>query len=183
MNRLGRFYSVPIERTTESSHVGFLGVLLHLGGENAAPYVTRTPAEADGDTVLSLLQLLNQFDAGQYSPSISKRLEAWHGGDSEFDAAMILFHDIVQVLAGAYLYGLRTPEVEFVSHAHTSRCGMTGLEAIEGDATRLAMTPQGLPEEDASRRQIAVALRLEATVLLRSSTARYRYTHPPLTLM
>jgi len=51
---------------------------------------------------------------------------------------MVLFHEVVQVLAGSYLHRIGTAEVELVPHAHESQRCMAGLEAIEGNAARLA---------------------------------------------
>jgi hypothetical protein len=67
------------------------------------------------------------------------------------------FHDVVQVLAGPYLHRIGPAEVELVPHTHASQCGMTGLEAIEGNAARLAVTFQCATEKDAGGRQVAAA--------------------------
>jgi len=63
---------------------------------------------------------------------------------------MVLFHEVVQVLAGSYLHRIGPAEVELVSHAHSSQCCMAWLEAIEGlsrnlryQRTHRMITPSG----------------------------------------
>jgi hypothetical protein len=99
-------------------------------------------------TVLSS-KLLNQLNSSKYSAGVPKRLESQHCRNSKFDAAMILLHDVVQVLAGSNLHRIRTAEVELVPHAHAPQRCVTGLESIEGDATWLPMAFQCFSKEDA----------------------------------
>jgi hypothetical protein len=47
------------------------------------------------------LILVDEFDADNYSPRLAEHPETVHRLDARFDASMILFHDIVQILAGA----------------------------------------------------------------------------------
>jgi hypothetical protein len=52
---------------------------------------------------------------------------------------MILFENIVQVGAGADLDRIIPTVIELVIHAHAAPSGMGGLEAIQGDYSRLAV--------------------------------------------
>jgi hypothetical protein len=72
-----------------------------------------------------------------------------------FTLVMVLFDDVVQVLAVADLnWGVPTV-VELVPHAHSSQRSMARLEAVKCDAAQLAMSFRSPTEEDPSRRPIA----------------------------
>lgn len=54
--------------------------------------------------VLALLQHPNQCNAGQHDTRILERFESEHSAHTKLQAAVILFHDVVQVIAAADLY-------------------------------------------------------------------------------
>ena len=59
-----------------------------------------------------------------------ERLEAQHRRDSELYPSVILFHDVVHVLAGPDLHRMGPAEVELIPHAHAPQGRMALLEAI-----------------------------------------------------
>jgi hypothetical protein len=60
---------------------------------------------------------------------------------------MILFDDVVQVGTISNLDGIVPTVIEFVIHAHAPQSGMGGLEAIQGNYSRLAVALESLTEE------------------------------------
>src|SRR5689334_13510840 len=60
-----------------------------------APDVTRTNAKAEGDTILHLLQLLNEFDSGDHDFGVLEGFKAQHRGDAEFHATVILLNGLI----------------------------------------------------------------------------------------
>ena len=70
---------------------------------------------------LILVKLMDEFDADNYSPCIVELLESEHRLHAGFDASMILFHHIVQVLAGADPDRILASEIELIPHAHASQ--------------------------------------------------------------
>jgi hypothetical protein len=60
---------------------------------------------------------------------------------------MVLFDNIVQVGASADLDGIIPTVIELVIHAHAAQSGMGGLEAIQGNYSRLAVALESLTEE------------------------------------
>ncbi len=76
-----------------------LRVLLHLrfllSGKDAGPDLARAAAEAERNAVLTFLQLLDQFDAGEHDTGILKRFETQHGADAKLHTAMILLNGLI----------------------------------------------------------------------------------------
>ena len=60
---------------------------------------------------------------------------------------MILFDDVVQVGTISNLDGMVPTVIEFVIHAHAPQSGMGGLEAIQGNHSRLAVALESFTEE------------------------------------
>ena len=60
---------------------------------------------------------------------------------------MILFDDVVQVGTFSNLDGIVPTVIEFVIHAHAPQSGMGGLEAIQGNYSRLAVALESFTEE------------------------------------
>ena len=60
---------------------------------------------------------------------------------------MILFDNIVQVGASADLDGIVPTVIELVIHVHAPQSGMGGLEAIQGNYSRLAVALESFTEE------------------------------------
>ena len=90
---------------------------------------------------------LNQLYAAQYTPSVEEALEAEHWTHAAFHPPVILFDNIVQVGASADLDGIFPTVIELVIHAHAAQSGMGGLEAIQGNDSRLAVALESLTEE------------------------------------
>ena len=101
-------------------------VLLHLSGKNRRQISRKLLPKLKGTPYCPFFNFRISSMPASTARAFRNDLKPSMAETRNFDAAMILLHDIVQVLAGAYLYGLRTPEVEFVPHAHTSQCGMAG---------------------------------------------------------
>jgi hypothetical protein len=68
---------------------------------------------------------------------------------------MILFHHIVQILAGAAADRILPSEIELIPHAHPPQCRMGRLESIERDGPRLTVALQRFAEECLWGRDIA----------------------------
>src|SRR5208283_2064741 len=104
-------------------------------------------AEALGQTKLAFDDLVNQFNAGQDPPCVEEALESEHRAHAAFYPPMILFDNIVQVGASADLDGIVPTVIELVIHPHAAQSGMGGLEAIQGNYSRLAVALESLTEE------------------------------------
>jgi hypothetical protein len=52
-------------------------------------------AEMSGNPELSLYDLVHQLNADEDAPRVAKAFEAQHRNNPEFDAPMVLLHDIV----------------------------------------------------------------------------------------
>jgi hypothetical protein len=68
---------------------------------------------------------------------------------------VILFHDIIQILAAADLERVVPAEVELVPHPHAAQGKVARLKAIERDVPTFAMKLQCLPKERAGRHLVA----------------------------
>ena len=64
-----------------------------------------------------------------------------------FYPSVILFDDVVQVGTIWNLDGTVPTVIEFVIHAHAPQSGMGGLEAIQGNYSRLAVALESFTEE------------------------------------
>jgi len=89
--------------------------------------------------VLTLVDLLHEFDPNEHPAGIVELLEAEHRLHPSLDAPVVLLHDVVQELTGADLDCIRPPKVEFIPHAHPPQCGMGRLKAVERDGSGLAV--------------------------------------------
>src|SRR4051794_9831513 len=96
-------------------------------------------AEAARHVVLPFMKLLQEFNANQYASGVVELFKTEHRLHSGFDAAMILLHDIVEVLAAAYLYRVLPAEVELIPHAHPTQCCMAGLKPVQSDGSWLTV--------------------------------------------
>src|SRR4051794_35769715 len=83
--------------------------------------------------VLTLVDLLHEFDSKEHPPRVVELLEAEHWLDPSFDASVVLLHDIVKVLTRTDLYRVMPTEVEFIAHAHPPQRRMRRFEAVERD--------------------------------------------------
>ena len=92
-----------------------------------------------GQTKLALDDLVNQLYAGQDPPSVEETLESEHRAHAAFNPPVILFDGVVQVGTISNLDGIVPTVIEFVIHAHAPQSGMGGLEAIQGNYSRLAV--------------------------------------------
>src|SRR4051794_10270280 len=73
---------------------------------------------------------------------------------------MILFHDIVQVLAAANPDRVFATEVELVPHTHAMQRGVAGPEGVERDGPRLAVALQCFAEESFCRCDVTGAAQI-----------------------
>jgi hypothetical protein len=104
-------------------------------------------AEALGQTKLAFNDLVNQLYAGQDPPGVEEALETKHWTHAAFYSPVVLFDDVVQVGTISNLDGVVPTVIEFVIHAHAPQSGMGGLEAIQGNYSRLAVTLESLTKE------------------------------------
>jgi hypothetical protein len=123
-------------------------------------------AEALGQTKLAFDDLVNQLYASQDPPGVEEALETKHWSHAAFNAPVILFDDVVQVGTISNLDGIVPTVVEFVIHAHAPQSGMGGLEAVDGNHTRIAVTAKRSTEEgfggsDVARSTLGMILRFD----------------------
>ena len=116
----------------------------------------RLRAEALRQTKLAFDDLVNQFNAAQNTPRVEEALETKHWSHAAFYPPVILFDDVVQVGTISNVDGIVPTVIEFVIHAHAPQSGMGGLEAIQGNYSRLAValgsfTEEGLGGGDVTR--------------------------------
>src|SRR5580693_9236639 len=104
-------------------------------------------AEALGQTKLAFDDLVNQLYAGQDPPCVEEALEAEHRAHAAFYPPVILFDNVVQVGTISNLDGIVPTVIEFIIHAHAPQSGMGGLEAIQGNYSRLAVALESFTEE------------------------------------
>jgi hypothetical protein len=115
--------------------------------EHVIPYLEWVCAEALGQTELAFDELVNQFNAAQNTPGVEEALETKHWSHAAFYPPVVLFDDVVQVGTISNLDGIIPTVIEFVIHPHAPQSGMTGLEAIQGNYSRLAVTLESFTEE------------------------------------
>src|SRR5271165_5687988 len=84
---------------------------------------------------------------GMDLPGVEEALESEHWTHAAFYPPMILFDNIVQVGASADLDGIVPTVIELVIHTHAAQSGMGGLEAIQGNYSRLAVALESFTEE------------------------------------
>jgi DnaB-like helicase C terminal domain len=96
-------------------------------------------AETLRQTKLAFDDLVNQFNAAQNTPCVEEALETKHWSHAAFYPPVILFDDVVQVGTISNVDGIVPTVIEFVIHAHAPQSGMGGLEAIQGNYSRLAV--------------------------------------------
>ena len=114
------------------------------------------------DCELAFVNLLRQLDADNHASRIVERLESQHRAQAPLHLAMVLLHNVVQILAATNLHRIRVPEVELPVHSHAPQGAMARLVAIQGGAVWLPMMLQCLAKE-CLRRQISVT-QLEAKI-------------------
>jgi serine/threonine protein kinase len=72
-----------------------LGNRFSSGGEHHLPNRIEGVAEMSGNPELSLYDLVHQLNADENAPRIVKAFEAEHRNNPEFDAPVVLLHDVV----------------------------------------------------------------------------------------
>ncbi len=90
---------------------------------------------------------MNEFNAAQNTPGVEEALETKHWSHAAFYPPVILFDDVVQVGTISNLDGTVPTVIEFVIHTHAAQSGMGGLEAIQGNYSRLAVALESSTEE------------------------------------
>src|SRR5260370_24177552 len=104
-------------------------------------------AEALGQTKLAFDDLVNQLYADQDPPGVEEALESEHRAHAAFYPPVILFDDVVQVGTISNLVGIVPTVIEFVIHAHAAQSRMGGLEAIQGNYSRLSVALESFTEK------------------------------------
>lgn len=97
----------------------------------------------EGETSLPLAHHVDHLDAGKNDGGTRLRLEAEHGPNAAFDAAMILLDTVVEVLALAEVDRVQRPAGTIPKPAFAvvgNDCLPICLAAVNDDATRSAMT-------------------------------------------
>ena len=107
------------------------------------------------------MNLLRQLDADNDASRIVERFESQHRAQAPLHPAVVLLHNVVQVLTAANSHRVRAPEVELPVHSHAPQRAMARLVAIQGDAVWLPMMLQCLAEECLRRRDAACSTEKE----------------------
>ena len=122
---------------------------------------------------------MNRFIAGDRAPSSPKRSEMLPCAHPALDRPMILFQDVIEILRGAALAtvgqiacGLECGNVGWISGV---------LVGIDDPWRGMILPAQGFGQKALSRCCIAFGQRRKSIVAPLESTARYKYTHLPLT--
>src|SRR5260370_37090011 len=98
-----------------------------------------------------------------------------------FDGPVILFQNIIEVLHRSMPAILLQSLLGFKPHDGRWITGM--LVGVDDPRRRMVLSAQGLAEKALSRCCVAFSRQKEAIVAPVESTARYKYTHLPLTRM
>ena len=115
----------------------------------------------DRNCELAFVNLLRQFDADNHAPRIVERLEPQHRSQSPLHPAVVLLHNIVQILTATNRHRVPPPEVELPVHSHASQGAMARLVAIQSDAVWLPMMLQRLAKEGLRRRDATCSTQIE----------------------
>ena len=105
----------------------------------------------DRNCELAFVNLLRQLDADNDTSRIVERLESQHRAQSPFHPAVVLLHNVVQVLTATNLHRVPPPEVELPVHSHVPQGAMARPVAIQSDAVWLPMMLQRLAKEGLRR--------------------------------
>ena len=103
--------------------------------------------QGDRNCELAFVNLLRQLDADNHASRIVECLESQHRLQSPLHPAVVLLHNVVQVLTATNLHRVPPPEVELPVHSHAPPRAMARLVAIQGDAVWLPMMLQCLAKE------------------------------------
>ena len=106
----------------------------------------------DRNCELAFVNLLRQLDADNDKSRIVERFEPQHRTQSPLHPAVVLLHNVVQVLTATNLHRVPPPEVEFTVHSHAPQGAMARSVAIQSDAMRLLMMLPCLAKESLRRR-------------------------------
>ena len=85
------------------------------------------------------MNLLRQLDADNHASRIVECLESQHRAQSPLHPAVVLLHNVVQVLTATNLHRVPHPEVELTVHSHALQGARSRLVAIQGDAVQFPM--------------------------------------------
>ena len=103
------------------------------------------------------------------------------GADPAFDGPVILFENIIEVLHRSMPAILLQSTFGFELH---NRRRITGvLVGVDDPGRRMVLSAQRFGEEAFGRRCIAFSRRRKSIAAPAESTARYKYTHLPLSRM
>src|SRR5215467_10893270 len=141
-------------------------------GERCTPLFRHRcfPIPELADLELALLDLFRQLDSANGDRCVVESFESQHRPNPLFDSAVVLFDEIVQVLARSHFYSAR----KFAGLLHLPHCAMRRRIGVQRDLGGCA------PVLIALRRKVLAAvtsrfrLRKKSTVRQALSTARYR---------
>ena len=72
----------------------------------------------DRNCELAFVDLLGQFDTDNHASRIVERLESQHRAQAPLHPAVVLLHNVVQILAATNRHRIRAPKVELPVHSH-----------------------------------------------------------------
>ena len=110
------------------------------------PPLNRSCAEV-GSVIPAVIAGYRAFQQFAPEPCVEEALESEHRAHAAFYPPVILFDDLVQVGTISNLDGIVPTVIEFVIHPHAPQSGMGGLEAIQGNYSRLAVALESFTEE------------------------------------
>jgi hypothetical protein len=97
-------------------------------------------------THLALAYHVHELDTGEDDACAAEILEAHRRPDDAFDCAMVLFHNIVQVL------DLSDPDRHFSFGVQGIKCGQVRAALVDGDRLRFSIVPDRLFKSNVGQR-------------------------------
>src|SRR5271165_4826636 len=124
---------------------------------------------------------MNRLVTGNRAPSAPEGAKMLTRADPSLDRPMILLQYIVEILHRSVLAVFLQNALVFELHNRQRVRGM--LVGVDDSRRRMVLSAQSLCEKALSRCCVALADRRKSIVAPVESTARYKYTHLPLTRM
>ena len=122
-------------------------------GERRTPQFrdARSPTPELAGFELALLDLLRQLDSANGDRCVVESFETQHRPDPLFDSPVVLFNEVVQVLAGSDSHSLG----KFARLLHFPHCAMRCRIGVQRDLRRLTRVLHRTPEKGLCRIHIA----------------------------
>src|ERR1700686_2150232 len=124
---------------------------------------------------------MNRFIAGDRAPSSPEGTKMLTRADPTLDRPMILFQYIVEILHRSMLAILHQSTLGFELYDGWQVSGL--LVGVDDPRVGMVRTSQGFGQKALGGRGVALGERRKSMVAPVESTARYKYTHLPLTRM